>query len=86
MFRSDDRDFDACLPQLDKPVRISTLHDAQVFVRRWVIRDKDPLLKALVRRLDRVHSAESAADALGAMKAALAERGLLGSPSVGSAR
>jgi hypothetical protein len=80
MFQPDDRDFEACLPRLEKSVRISSLHDAQVFARRWVIRDKDPILKALVRRLDKARSGETAASALGEMKSALAERGLLPDP------
>jgi len=25
-----------------RPVRITSFYDAQVFTRRWVIRDKDP--------------------------------------------
>jgi len=46
------RKFDACLPRLSKPVRISSFHDAQVFVRRWAIRDKDRAIRALRRRMD----------------------------------
>jgi hypothetical protein len=69
--------FDACLPRAAIAIRIAGLHDAQVFVRRWVIRDKDPALKALVRRLDRVHSAESAARGIDDLRSALASRGLL---------
>ena len=75
--------FDALLPRVDKSVRITCLHDAQVFARRWVIRDKDPALKALVRRLDDVRSSESAAGALDDLRSALASRGLL--PHPGSA-
>jgi hypothetical protein len=73
----DKQNFDACLPRLTEAVRIRTLHDAQVFARRWVIRDKDPALKALVRRLERAGSAENAASALGELRSALAARGLL---------
>jgi hypothetical protein len=73
----DNRPFDACLPRLEKAVRIAGLHDAQVFARRWVIRDKDPALKALVRCLDKVRSAEMSAQALVDFKSALASRGLL---------
>jgi len=71
------REFDANLPRLSKPVRISTFHDAQVFVRRWAIRDKDLAIRALRRRLDRVNSAETADSALVDLKRELAARGLL---------
>jgi hypothetical protein len=71
------REFDANLPRLSKPVRISSFHDAQVFVRRWAIRDKDLAIRALRRRLDRAHSAESADSALQDLKRELAARGLL---------
>lgn len=71
------REFDANLPRLSKPVRISTFNDAQVFVRRWAIRDKDLAIRALRRRLDRAHSAESADSALLELKRLLAARGLL---------
>lgn len=77
MFGRDAHEFDACLPQLAQSVHIASLYDAQIFARRWVIRDKDPALKALVRRLDNVRSAETAASALGELKSALASRGLL---------
>lgn len=77
MFSSDEQQFDARLPRLTQPVRIRSLHDAQIFARRWVIRDKDPALKVLVRRLDRVRSGETSATALGELRSALAARGLL---------
>ena len=77
MLDRDSQPFDACLPRLERSIRISSLHDAKVFARRWVIRDKDPALKALVRRLDRVRSGEHAGSAFGELKSALAERGLL---------
>ena len=38
MYNPDEQKFDACLPQVAQPVRIRSLHDAQVFARRWVIR------------------------------------------------
>jgi hypothetical protein len=69
--------FDACLPRLEKAVRITGLYDAQVFTRRWIIRDKDPALKALMRCLDRARGADMAASALHDFKTALALRGLL---------
>src|SRR6266852_1830444 len=71
------REFDACLPRLGKPVRISSFHDAQVFVRRWAIRDKDRAIRALRRRMDRANSSESADTAIQDMKHELAARGLL---------
>jgi hypothetical protein len=77
MFQSDAQNFEACLPRLADPVRITCLHDAQVFARRWVIRDKDPALKALVRCLDKARGAEAGASAMGELKRALDSRGLL---------
>jgi hypothetical protein len=77
MFHVDDQQFEACLPQVAKSVRITCLHDAQVFARRWVIRDKDPALKALLRCLERARSAETSASALQELRNALASRGLL---------
>lgn len=59
------------------PVRIESLHDAQVFARRWVIRDKDPALKVLVRRLERARSGEGTENVFGELRSALAVRGLL---------
>jgi len=77
MFDPDERHFNACLPRGTVPVRIESLHDAQVFARRWVIRDKDPALKMLVRRLERARSGEGTDDVLGELKSTLAARGLL---------
>ena len=77
MFHPDEQQFDACLPRIAEAVRIRSLYDAQIFARRWAIRDKDPALKALVRRLNRVRSGEHAASAFGELKSALAQRGLL---------
>jgi hypothetical protein len=77
MHGSEHQHLDACLPRGATSIHIAGLHDAQVFVRRWVIRDKDPALKALGRRLDRVHSAENAASAIDELRNALASRGLL---------
>src|SRR5690349_3145087 len=76
----DNRQFDAFLPRVEKSVRIAGLYDAQVFTRRWIIRDKDPELKALLRCLDKVRSAEMAEHALSDFKRALAPRGLLAGP------
>jgi hypothetical protein len=74
------RKFDACLPRLSKPVRISSFHDAQIFVRRRAIRDKDRAIRALCRRMDRANSSESADTAIRDMKRELADRGLLPHP------
>ena len=49
--------FDARLPAVEAAVRITSIYDAQVFTRRWVIRDKDRDLKALLRKLERANSA-----------------------------
>jgi hypothetical protein len=38
---------DANLPNLDRSVRINSFYDAQVFVRRWAIRDKDRAIRVL---------------------------------------
>ena len=73
----DNQQFDARLPRLEKAVRITGLYDAQIFTRRWIIRDKDPALKALMRCLDNASGAEMAASALLDFKSALAARGLL---------
>lgn len=73
--------FDAWLPHLEKSIRIGSIHDASIFARRWVIRDKDPALKTLVRRLNRANSADSAARALHGLQQALASRNLLTPPS-----
>ncbi len=78
MYGGEQQHFDACLPRAPSAVRIATLCDAQVFARRWAIRDRDPALKVLVRRLDRVRCAQTEAVAVGELKTALAARGLLG--------
>jgi hypothetical protein len=69
--------FDANLPNLGRPVRIRSFYEAQVFVRRWAIRDKDPLIKALLRRLERANSSATANSAVQELKRELAARGLL---------
>ena len=68
--------FDAWLPSIDKPVRITSIYDAQVFTRRWVIRDKDPLLKVLLRKLEKANSAALIDEAMGSFKQTQAERAL----------
>ena len=80
MFDRKSQPFDACLPRLERPIRIGSLHDAKIFARRWVIRDKDPALKALVRRLDKARSSEAQTIALHALRQALESRSLLLDP------
>jgi hypothetical protein len=69
--------FDARLPNLAWPVRIGCYFDAQVFVRRWAIRDKDPAIRRLLRRMEKANSSEAIAGAIVELKRELAERGLL---------
>jgi hypothetical protein len=71
------RGFDANLPNLSKPVRIDSFHDAQVFVRRWAIRDRDLAIRKLRGRMDRANSTESSDSAMQELKQALAARNLL---------
>lgn len=73
--------FDANLPNLDRTVRINSFYDAQVFVRRWAIRDKDRVIRALLRRMERANSSESANSAIEDLKRELAARGLLPDPA-----
>jgi hypothetical protein len=69
--------FDAWLPAVAAPVRITSIYDAQIFTRRWVIRDKDPNLKMLLRKLERANSAALIEEAMGNFKQALVERALM---------
>ena len=69
--------FDARLPAVAAPVRITSIYDAQVFTRRWVIRDKDRDLKALLRKLERANSAALIDQAISDLKQALSLRDLL---------
>jgi hypothetical protein len=69
--------FDANLPNLSRPVRINSFYDAQVFVRRWAIRDKDRVIRVLLRRMERANSSEAANSAIQELKRELAARGLL---------
>jgi hypothetical protein len=80
MLDRESQSFDACLPRLERSIRISSLHDARIFARRWVIRDKDPALEALVRRLDRARSSDAETTALRAFRQALESRSLLPQP------
>ena len=69
--------FDARLPAVAAPVRITSIYDAQVFTRRWVIRDKDRDLKALLRKLERANSGTLIDQAMNDFKRALSLRDLL---------
>jgi hypothetical protein len=69
--------FDAKLPAVAAPVRITSIYDAQIFTRRWVIRDKDPHLKVLLRKLERANSAALIDEAMGTFKQELTLRALL---------
>jgi hypothetical protein len=69
--------FDAKLPDLARPVRIKSFYEAQVFVQRWMIRDKDPLIRLLCRKLQRANSALAVNSAIRELKQELAARGLL---------
>ena len=80
--------FEANFPGATQSVRISTLHDAKVFARRWVIRDKDPALKALLRHMEKANSFATGDGAIAQLKLALAQRGMLvtSSPAIDDPR
>ena len=69
--------FDANLPDLNEPVRIASFADAQAFVCRWSIRDKDRAIKLLLRQMAKARSSAAADVAIADVKRALAARGLL---------
>jgi hypothetical protein len=69
--------FDASFPGATQVVRIASLHEAKVFARRWVIRDKEPALKALLRCMEKANSSATADVAIRQLKQALACRGML---------
>jgi hypothetical protein len=71
------RQFEARLPSVTVAIRIASLYDAQVFMRRWVIRDKDRSLKVLLRRLERANSSARIEVAIEEFRRALADHGLL---------
>ena len=75
-------EFDANLPNFGRSVRIKSFHDAQVFVRRWAIRDKDRSIRLLLRLMEKANSSEAANNAIGELRRELAARGLL--PVAGS--
>ena len=72
-----DRHIEAHLPLVASAVRITSLYDAQVFMRRWVIRDKDRKLKAQLRTLERANSGARIAVAMEEFKRTLAAHALL---------
>jgi len=74
--------FAAYLPRLVAPVRIGTYADAQVFVRRWTIRDKDPAVRELARRMERANSSDRMNEAMRELRRELAARGMLSAPAV----
>jgi hypothetical protein len=69
--------FDASFVGATQVVRIATFHDAKIFARRWVIRDKEPTLKALLRRMEQANSSVTEDSAIRELKQALACRGML---------
>jgi len=70
--------FEASLPGVGKPIRITTRRDAEIFTSRWTIRDKDPALKVLLREMQRANSSATVTSAILRLMQALASRGLLG--------
>ena len=69
--------FDANLPGASQTVRIASLYDAKIFVCRWVIRDRDPELKALLRNVEKAKNFAITESAIRQLTQALASRGLL---------
>jgi len=69
--------FDANLPGASQTVRIASLYDAKIFVCRWVIRDRDPALKSLLRNVEKAKNFAMTESAIQQLTQALASRGLL---------
>jgi hypothetical protein len=69
--------FEASFRGATQTIRISSLHEAKVFARRWVIRDKDPALKALLRYMEKANSTATGDSAVAQLRLALAQRGML---------
>jgi hypothetical protein len=69
--------FDANLPGASQTVRIASLFDAKVFVCRWVIRDRDPALKALLKDVEKAKNFTTTESAIRQLTQALVSRGLL---------
>ena len=70
-------EFQAMLPRLSTPVRISSFHDALVFVSRWTIREKDLEIRGLLRRMQKANNWKDADILVGELKHKLAAKGLL---------
>ena len=68
---------DANLPGATQTVRIASLYDAKIFVCRWVIRDRDPALKVLLRNVEKAKNFAMTESAIQQLTQALASRGLL---------
>ena len=69
--------FDANLPGASQTVRIASLCDAKVFVCRWVIRERDPALKALLRDMEKAKNFTMTESVIQQLTRTLASRGLL---------
>ena len=69
--------FDANLPGASQTVRIASLYDAKIFVCRWVIRDRDPALKVLLRNMEKAKNFTMTESVIQQLTRALASRGLL---------
>jgi hypothetical protein len=67
--------FDANLPGASQTVRIASLYDAKIFVCRWVIRDRDPALKALLRDLEKAKNFAMTESVIQQLTRALAKSG-----------
>jgi len=74
--------FAAYLPRLTAPVRVGTYADAQVFVRRWTIRDKDPMVRELARRMAQANSSERINAVMRELMRELTARGMLSATAV----
>jgi hypothetical protein len=71
------QEFEAMLPRLSTPVRITSFHDALVFVSRWTIREKDLEVQRLLRRMQRANNLNDADILVRELKQKLAAKGLL---------
>jgi hypothetical protein len=69
--------FDAALPGASQTVRIASLYDARIFMCRWVIRDRDPALKVLLKFVERAKTFSPEESAIQQLTQALTSRGLL---------
>jgi hypothetical protein len=69
--------FDAKLPGASQTVRIASLSDAKIFVSRWLIRERDPTLRALLRDMEKAKYFVMTESAIRRLMQTLAARGLL---------